>query len=268
MPEFTQEDATMGNAVDFIISAQNSLVGNGGNVAISGGYGLGGAGGGVILSLDGSHSKMLQASKFSDSRRILALCGELTITSTEVPDGDLMVYVRDTISPPILANPVGGTLLYSANGQLHVKEPAGNDFIIGSIPNPSVWGDSTNQTYSYRSLNSTAAGDISGQAAFNYAIPNNSAVKVDVIMVGKEVHATNNNTLQLNMCVGYTADTVGVVDTAGAVTTYDSRSTAGAIGWTPPTIYLVGNVINVTTGYDATAAINWVTVVQLTIVQG
>ena len=270
-PEFNQEDMASGNAIDFVISAQKSLAsGNGGNVLISGGLGSSGDSGGVTLSLGGSDNKMLQASNF-DSRRILALCGETTITSANVPSGDLMVYVKDTASPPD-SGPIGGALLYSVDGQLHVRESSGNNFIIESIsnesiPNPSIWGDATNQTYSYRSLDYTTAASVEG-AAFEYVISDGYAVavKVDVTMVGRESDPANNNAYHANMSAGYVANNNNEVIAVGEVITSDVRTTDGAFTWTGPNIYLSGSVISVITGYGD-VNITWLTVVKLTIVQ-
>lgn len=268
IPKFNQENAVSGNAADFVISAQTSLFGDGGDVLISGGFGSLGSSGGVTLSLGSSNSTMLQASNFG-SRRILALCGETTITSANVPSGDLMVYVKDTVSPPD-SGPIGGALLYSVDGQLHVRESSGNNFIIESISNesisnPSIWGDATNQTYSYRSLDYTTEVGVAGAVAFQYVISAGYAVKVDVTMVGRERNSGNNNAYQVNMSAGYVANDNEVI-AVGEVITSDVRATDEATEWTGPNISLTGSAINVITGYGD-VGITWLTVVKLTIVQ-
>lgn len=264
IPLFKQENATSNNGNNFTINAQNSLAGDGGNVLISGGFsGFGAAAGGVTLSLESHASKMLQISQFSDSRRIIALFGESEITDTEVPDGDMMLYIKDAASDPLMGTPSQGVLVYSTNGKLNIKQSDGTEVIVGSIPNPSIWGDSGEQTYTIRSKSQTVTN--SAVTAFSYLMPNDSSVKVDVIVVGKEVGSAKS--YQVNMSAGYCINSVGAVTVMGATTNYDIRNTGGtSLFWSPPSITNTGATLNVITGSFLATTINWLMITQLSIV--
>ena len=54
-----------------------------------------------------------------------------------------------------------------------------------------------------------------------------------------------------------------------SATDADPRSTSGnAAAWSRPIISVVGNDLKIATGYSTLISVNWLVVVQLTIVQG
>jgi hypothetical protein len=262
IPVFSQEDATATNGSNFNIIAQNSLVSDGGNVLISGGLGSSKSGG-VTLSLDNNNVKMIQAAQFSDSRRIIALFGESEITDTEVPDGDLILYIKDAAAEPNSGTPSNGVLLYSSNGKLNIKESDGNEFIVGSIPNPSIWGPSGQQTYTSRdSITTTNATTLN---IFSYNLPINTSSKLDVIIIGKAVGTADS--IQFNLSMGFCTDGVGNITAVGGVNKYDERDTgAFPLTWTEPDITYSASTVYVVTGAEATTTIKWFAISQLTMV--
>ena len=270
-PTFTQQLASTSNGANFSIVAQESNVNAssiGGNILISGGSGQGQSGG-VALSLDSLNNYMVQLTQLSNNNRILSLLNESPLDTASMPDnsGDMVIYIKDAVLPPGAGNPSNGVIVYSDGGKLYIRESNGNDFAIGSIPNPSIWGPSSNQTYSQRA---TAQSNTNVPvSAFVFTMPDNTSLKVDVIMIGKEVHATNNNSVQVSMSAGYTVDNNSNVQAVGAVATYDVRNSGGAAAsWTLPDIINVGNTLTVYTGHNAATVINWLAIVQLTIVEG
>lgn len=262
-PIFNQQDATLTSGSDFTITAQNSVAGDGGNVLISGGFAPSGTPGGVVLSVNDNTSQMVQVSQFSDSRRVVALFGDSQVTDGDIPDGDMMLYIKDAASDPISGNPYQGVLVYSNGGKLNVKQSDGTDIIVGSIPNPSIWGNSGEQTYTVRRKRQTVTN--SPVTAFSYLMPNNSSVKVDVIVVAKEVGS--DESYQVNMSAGYSIDSFGTVTVLGSTTSYDIRNTGGiSASWSTPNITNTGPIVNVITGHYSLTTINWLMITQLSIV--
>ena len=174
--------------------------------------------------------------------------------------GDIVMYLQNAATAPSSGNPSNGAILYANSGQLRVRQQDGNDFSIGSIPNPSVWGPSTSQTYTSRNyIFSTSS---TPSLAFNYTIPDPSSIRVDVIMVGQKVGTTD--TAQYNLSLGYVREG-GAPVAVGTLTSADPRYNGDGSGWTAPTITLSGNNINVYTGALLSATIHWTVITQLTI---
>lgn len=271
-PTVTQADATSGDGNSLYIQAQTSLAAstNGGEVGISGGAsGSGGKSGGVILGLNKLNSALIDIREVDVNRKVLALLTNSALTTTEMPSntGDMVIYIADAATAPTTGNPLNGTILYSVGGRLRTKYSDGNDFEIGSIPNPSVWGSTGEQTYTNKSVFTTSGAVV--QDAFTYSIPNNYSIKIDVSIVGKEISSTTNESYQVNMAMGYTTSNSGSLIPVGSLVSYDIRNTAGASSWTVPTITTSsGNIIVKTGAAGAGVQVKWFTVVQLTIIKG
>lgn len=272
IPLFNQLVNTTTDGSNFTIIAQETTAGSaiGGSVLISGGSGpVSGQSGGVGLLLDNLNSYMLQACQLPTGNRVISLFNGVPLNDTIMPadSGDMVLYIKDAVLPPSSGVPADGVIVYSDGGKLYIKQSDGQEVKVGSIPNPSIWGPSDAQTYTYRSKAQSVTN--SPVLAFSYNMPDNCAVKIDLIMVGKEVHATNNESLQVNMSAGYSIDNSSGVVAAGTSVIYDSRDTGpSASTWAVPTITSVGTTLEVYTGYNAATVINWMAVVQLTIVEG
>lgn len=261
-PRITQTTRTAsGDAEDLTIQAQATTLlgsGDGGNVIIKGGTGsLSGQDGGVILQV--SSSIVLQVAQPSGSE-ILAL-KDSVVTSTHMPSGtgDLVFYVGNANTNPSV-DPVDGAILYASGGGLYIRESTGDNFKIGSTPNPNIWGDAGEQVYSKRVTAVSSIG--SGIVAFSYLLPDNTSTKVDVIAIGK--HQTLAETLQMNLSMGYVRHG-GAPVAVGSLVTSDERATALAAiePWVYPEIDVAGNYVIVNTGYSPTVALNWFFVIQL-----
>jgi len=268
-PVISQSVTVLNHGSDFTVRAQSTSGAskNGGDVVVTGGSpGSGGLKGGVTLALDSAGTTMLEATEIATNRRVLSLLHNGPLTTLDMPanTGDLVMYVRDTVTPPTIGNPLNGTIVYSSGGQLWIKQADGDNFSVGSIPNPSIWGSTGQQTYTYRSYVTSSVG--AAALAFSFAIPDNTSIKVDVIFTGKATSAADG--AEFNLSMGYLR-TTGSPIVMGTVTNADPRTTAGsAAGWTIPDITTSGNNLQVYTGYSGTNTINWLVIIQLSMSQG
>lgn len=267
-PVITQTATSLGHATDFLISAQSTTAAtrNGGDLILSGGdNGVGGLRGGVQLKMGASEVRMLQLAELPTDRKIISLLHSSELSNVDMPDntGDMVIYVRDTVTPPTTGNPLNGTIVYSSGGQLWIKQQDGNNFPVGSVPNPSIWGNSGEQTYTYRSAVTSPVGDLA--AAFSYPLPDGHSVRVDAIFVGKG--EDSGDSAQFNLSMGYVREG-GAPVAIGTVTNSDPRTTAGAAGWLVPSFFISGNTLTVYTGASLSIKVIWLVVVQLSIVKG
>jgi len=281
-PLFTQSTVSSA-AHTFTIRAQSAsnLFANGGSVVIGGGRpGAGGLRGSVKLQMTSAlpsgypttaqspvtAANLLQLAEPALNRRVLSLCHASDLSSVDMPTdtGDMVVYIRDTTTPPVSGSPSNGTIIYSSGGQLWVKQQDGNQFSVGTIPNPSVWGGSGQQTTTYRDYTTSGA---SAATARSFNLPDNTATRADVIFIGKKVGGADS--AQFNLSIGYVRHGGAPVVVGSATpTNADPRTTAGASGWTIPTINLSGNNLQVKTGFSASTNINWLVITQLSMSQG
>jgi hypothetical protein len=264
----TQDINSVGVGKNMNITAQGSSLSgnNGGDVIISGGLsgGSGGLRGGVQLDL--ATLPMVQVTEPIVNQRVLSLLKGSAITSGNMPagTGDMVMYIADAAVAPSSGNPSGGTIMYSQGGQLYVKQGDGNNFLVGSIPNPSIWGNSGQQTYTQRSyVTSTTSSPVT---AFNFPLPDNTSTKIDVIFVGKQSGV--NESAQFNLTVGYTRTSGSAPLIVGTLTSADPRTTSGAVGWTAPTITISTNNVLIQTGCALGTQINWLVITQLTMSAG
>jgi hypothetical protein len=260
------------------IRAQSSIGAgkNGGSLILSGGApGTSGLRGSVKLQLTTSiptgypttaitpinSFNMIQLAEPAAGRRVLSLCcpSDLTIFDMPANTGDMVVYLRNAASIPTTGSPSNGVLMYSSGGQLWVKQQDSNNFSVGSIPNPSVWGSSGQQTYTSKNYVQSST---SGALAFSFNLPDQTATKVDVMFVGKQIGS--NNSAQFNLSMGYTRH-LSPPAAVGSITNADPRVTAGASSWNIPSITVSGNTLQVFTGYSSSATIQWLVITQLTL---
>jgi len=264
-PILTQSSTNINTGQDMQFIAQSTTAAglNGGNIILSGGNKGSGATsrGGVRLQINGSD--LVSIFEPIANQRVLSLVNGSQLSYTQMPanTGDLVMYIANTTTPPTTGNPVGGCILYSQSGQLYVKQPNALNFAIGSIPNPSIWGPTGAQTYSYRATATSTTN--AGIQIFTYSLPNYTATKVDVIMVGKEVGSADS--AQFNLSIGYVRHG-GLPVSVGSLTIADPRTTTAAAGWSVlPTISVdSANNLNIFTGGNAATNINWIMIVQLT----
>lgn len=268
----TQEDATTGSAGPLYIKAQSTTDNNfdGAALVLSGGDAGGGVGlkGAVQLSTGGTNTTLLELAEVVQNQLVLSLCKTTALTSIEMPSGtgSGVIYIANAATDPSVGNPQNGAILYAsgADDELRVRKSDGTDFAIGSIPNPSYWGPSGEQTITYRryvtSTNSRAL-------ALRYVIPNNTSIKVDVQYVGRQ-QSPSTDTYEQNWSMGYACNNAGAVTNVGAIITYDLRTSGGAVGWNVPQFTIVGNQLDIETGYFAMTTIRWLVVIQLTVCSG
>ena len=270
---------TTGSANNLFITAQSTSTGgfDGGSVVISGG--VAGSGpfahkGGVILKLNGSSGyPLLQLTEPTAGQRVLSLVNTTATSSTNMPanTGDSVIFVADTASPPTSGSPTGGTILYSSGGQLFVKQSNGSNFAIGTEANPDIWGPVGNQTYTTRNSSQTTTNIAAVALTFDLTTVPNASINVAINVVGKAVGAAD--TVQYFMTMGYLTDGAGNPTAVGSNTSvYGAnlfyRTTAGASGWTAPSIGVSGTNLLVNSGCNSATTINWFIVTKLTISTG
>lgn len=205
-------------------------------------------------------SNMIELSEPAVGRRVLSLCNPSNLTTADMPSnsGDMVMYIRDAVTDPSTGSPSNGSILYSSGGQLWVKQQDGNNFAVGSIPNPSIWGNVGQQTWTERNyVQSTTAAVL----AFSFTLQQRTAAKIDVILVGKR--NGSNDSAQFNLSMGYSRNTGSPV-AVGSVTNADPRTSGGASGWTIPNITISGNTMQVFTGFSSGITIQWFVVTQIT----
>jgi len=276
-PTINQQTAAAAGG-PFTIQAQASGNGSaGGNLVLLGGFSAtDNFVGGTILGL-GDGTKMLQAGNTGNGRVIALFDQDLSLgTSLPFGTGDLVVYMANAATPPSVP-PGGGVLLYSHSGDLWVMQSDGGNFPVGSIPNPSTWGTTGGpynigtppsignaQEYTYRYSAQTTT---NAAATLNFSIPNSTAVKVDVMFVGKQ--SSTNTAAEYNLSMGFVTDGSGNVSAVGALTSADPRFTSGASSWTGPNVLSPSaGTIQVATGFHTSTTINWTIIVQLVMSQG
>ena len=274
----TQDNAPVNSGSDLTVRAQSAIVTNksGANLVLAGGAAASGTGirGGVKLQLTTSvpsgypttavagavSVNMVQIAEPVKNSRVLSLCNSSDITSSNI-NGDMVIFIGDTTSP-VSIQPSGGTGLYSQNGQLWIKQGSdGNNFPIGSIPNPSIWGTTGQQTYSTRVYTTSSAA--SSATALTFPLPDETSSKVDVLMVGKLQGAADS--VQYTLSMGYLRHSGGAPVALGSVVISDIRGTTAGLGWTNPTISVSSNNLQVITGAGGTSdIIKWFVIIQLT----
>lgn len=276
-PHVTQETSTDdGNSL--IIRAQSSTGNNknGGPVIIAGGApGLGGRQGGVRLQFTSvvpssyptttltsgiTSANMVQLSEVAVGRRVLSLCNPSDLTTIDMPasTGDMVMYVRNAVTRPTSGNPSNGAILYARDGTLWIKQQDGNNFQIGTNPNPNIWGPTGQQVYTSRDSVVSIGG--SGVLAFSITLPNNTCTAIDVNLVGKRNASTDS--AQFNLRMAYSRHGGSPV-ALGSVTILDSRTSGGASGWNLPSITVSGNTLQIFTGSESGTSIVWLVVTQL-----
>ena len=264
-PVITQLTSITGPGANLSITAQSSSYtsANAGNVSINGGTSFsGGLKGGVSICLDNGAIKGIQFAEIVSGRKILSLLNSSAVTTTNMPagTGDMVMYIGNTLTPPTSGSPVNGTVLYSYGGQLYIKQSNGDSFAIGSIPNPSIWGSTGQQSYTYQKF--CVSPPSTSVLVLSYALQDNTATKIDVILVGKALGASDSACFNLSM--GYSRYSGGAPVAIGTVTNADPRVTSGAAtGWTIPAIFLSGNNMVIYTGTSLSETINWMTTTQI-----
>lgn len=131
-PLLTQYNNTSTDGENFTIRAQSSNITNqsGGSVILAGGRNGTGSGlrGGVKLqfttgiastypvSLSGlTSANMLEIAEVGANRKVISLCRSSDISSTQVPSGDMLIFVGEVSVAPGSA-PAGGFEMYSSSG--------------------------------------------------------------------------------------------------------------------------------------------------------
>jgi hypothetical protein len=209
-------------------------------------------------------SNMVQLSEVAVGRRVLSLCNPSDLTTIDMPSntGDMVMYIKNAVSVPSTGSPSNGAMLYATGGELWVKQQDGNNFSVGSIPNPSIWGTTGQQTYTNRNyVTSTTA----AVTAFSFNLPDQTSTRADVIFVGKKLGSTDS--AQFNLSIGYSRNGGSPV-AVGTLTNADPRTSGAANLWTIPDITISGNNLQVKTGFSSGSTIQWFVVTQLTMSLG
>lgn len=255
-----------GSTTSFTIASQGTSQAGlaGGDLRLVSGNG--GAGGltGKINLITNSQT-MLQVSMVAASQRVLGLVpsGDVTISEMPAGTGDMVVYIKECLVPPTSGIPLNGAILYSRSSGLWTKNQSGQDFAIGSSPNPTVWGTVDD---GYVLEVRVIAQSVTASLVLAYSKPfvdlEDCVIKVEAVIIGKEDSSTA--AAIYNLVRGYVTN--GPVPTAmGSTTSTDPRSNGAGSGWTAPSITILGNVLEIYSGADpGSATINWFLNIKIT----
>jgi len=246
------------------IEGQSSVVvgSTGGDVVLKSGVGLATAGN-VYTDIDG-YVLFEVGQVFNQTNRVISLARTSQVVAGDVPDGDLVIYIGDAASNPV-SPPGAGTLLYSSAGTLNIMQGDGTNFQIGSVPNPTIWGPAGSQVVSYRST-----GQSIGAASvdlLNYTMPIDTTVRMDVVILGKEVGTTECEQMNLSHSVVWDGAIFTLIDGMGLTVSDPKRSAIAGAAWTDPDITISGTSLILKSGYGTTETINWLAIVQIVILE-
>jgi hypothetical protein len=245
---------------DLLIKGQSStLIGeNGGNINLQSGDGLYGAGE-IALNL-GTTGSSLGLTEIQPGQFVTFLTGKPNFFNLPYGTGSGIVFIGDAITPPSNTLPGGGVILYSNSGKLHCRHSNGDDIQIGATPNPTSWGYLANSKYSSRSESTTTTSI--AQSLTSFIVYYNTGGKIDAVVLGKDAFGTEYAQYRLQWAFsryGSTLIPVGTLSISEVVTT------AGASGWTQPTITFDNALsrIYINTGCNLNTTINWFCVLDV-----
>lgn len=263
-PQIRQITTISGGANDLSIIAQTSTAGRGGNTIISGGNGTT-TRGGVILQ-DGVGNQTFQLGSGAAGRFTSLGSASSIISSMSSGTGDLVTLFGNAATNPSNGSSAG-PIVYGSNGQLWVMQSDNTNFPVGSIPNPSTWGtlaSNQGQTITYRDFINSPVG-IPVSAPHTFALPDNTATRLDVILVAKANGTADS--AQYNLSIGYVRNGGGAPVAVGTLTSADSRVTNTITMSSAPNITISGNNAIIQTGASSTLSMNWVIITQVVMCQ-
>lgn len=284
------EDATTGDGQDFQIIGQGTsdVLGAGGNVRIDAGSTTGGPfGGSVIIQggngvlLGGAELKlgdgtaMLHATHVDTSpitRRVLGLVSNTSVDNTQMPlgTGDMVMFLANAnVNPSSTASPVGGSIIYSSGGQVHIRQSNNLDITLG----PETWGrvaaatSGKMETYSVIQTST----DFNRVTLTTFAVPNHTVIYVEAYIVGKvDGSAVSYSTKLSGSYVNEGGTAVEATFTDGYYfgnnTERLKRVTPDTDLWFGPTITLAGTSVTIKTGSNGAAGsttITWFGIIKI-----
>jgi len=266
---FTHEAATTTPGSLFTIRAQSTSLSNnpGGDIVLETGEGGGGGSNGVYGSFSINVEEILFQIKqlTTGARTVIGLCGEVNNTVMPADTGDNVIYIKEAITAPTAGVPVDGAILYAKEDGLWTKSQNGDHFRLGTHPNPTIWGNTTDgQIYEGMRTTTTSTGTPAIAITISLLDPGffNAMLKVEAVIVGKKADTTLDASIH-NLTRGYVVDDVGSPTAVGSQTSTDPRTNGGASGWTVPAITVTGTTLQILTGANAATDIRWFVYVKV-----
>jgi hypothetical protein len=225
----------------------------------------GGSAGSVTLGLGNvlPHGKRTVLSATDTSNGIvLSLFKQATTIDMPVDTGSGVVFIKDTATPPDTGNPVGGSILYSENGQLKVKQSDGTFVVLGETPNPTISGVAGQQRKTLRFFDAMTTTVSLSSVAHAVPVPTNSFVHLKVTIVAKEVGSFSGATYTYEAAFARATGSISII---GSVTpTTHAFGNALSLPWTAPTITAPSTVIYVTISSQGTSGVtvNYLTYIE------
>jgi len=227
--------------------------------------GVGTASYGNVYTLTNGSDVLFEVGQvFSNTNRVVSLVRGSEVVSGDVPDGDMVVYIGNAATNPTAA-PSAGAILYASSGTLNVMQSDGVNFQIGSIPNPTVWGPDGAKVVSYR-----VTGQTTGAASIDllsYTMPINTTIRMDVIILGKEVGSVECEQMNLSHSVTWDGGAFILIDGIPLTISDPKRSAIAGATWTDPDIVVSGASLVLKSGFGTTETINWMATVQIIILE-
>lgn len=270
-PTFSQAGSISGNGRTTKIISQNALSfpgspnKSGGDLILSSGASVGtGVPGSIILKTANEDHWFIEAADIRNTgQRVLSLFKQSKLTTTEMPvnSGSDVIYIRNTSTPPTTGSPVGGTVLYSHDDQIRIKQPNGLDFFIGQILSSQTSGAlSTSVPQLNIDRVATSSNASTRTNAMTIALEDETHMHVKITALGKR--ANSNEVAQYKIDSGYVRTGGGAPSIIGSIAYTDTRTNGAASGWTTPDITISGNNIIVRTGYSSSNSVRWAFIIE------
>lgn len=234
----------------------------GGDIVLKGGVGTASAGN-VYTDINGD--VLFEVGQvFNQTNRVVSLVRASQVVAGDVPDGDLVVYIGNAATAPVTP-PGAGTILYSSAGTLNIMQGDGTNFQIGSLPNPTIWGPDGAKIVSYRATGQTTTA--ASVDLLTYTMPINTTVRMDVVILGKEIGTTECEQMNLSHSVVWDGAAFTLIDGSALTVSDPKRSAIAGATWTDPDIQISGTSLVLKSGYGTTETINWLAAIQIVILE-
>jgi hypothetical protein len=86
-------------------------------------------------------------------------------------------------------------------------------------------------------------------------------VRVEAKILGRQNPTAN--AMIVNLTNSYVVNSAGTLTAMGVISSIDPRNTAGASGWTVPTITISGNKLDIVSGANASTTIHWAAFINI-----
>ncbi len=184
-----------------------------------------------------------------------------TITTTQMPaaTGNNVLYLADTAEPPTTGSPVSGSILYSEDGKVKVKQSNGAAVTIGEISNPAYFGSVGQEQQIIRYFDSIFGPISPTTVNRSVSVDSSSIVHMKITIVAKQLASSNAASYTF---IG-TFLRLGSVITVGSLITNTPQTNGSASGWTAPTITPLTSTVRIALSSQGSGlTVNYTTLIE------